>query len=46
MIKAFLCLTTLGKPAVNGTVTKAIILENFFMLPAIGFPSIPSCMFN
>ena len=29
-----------------GIERKAMILENFFIVPATGFPSIPSCMLD
>lgn len=37
---------TFGKLMVNGTVRTAMPLETFFMVPATGFPSNPSCILH
>jgi len=37
---------TFGNPMVKGTVRTARPLENFFMVPATGFPSKPSCILH
>lgn len=42
----YLIVHTLGKLIVNGIVKTAITLEKFFIVFNIGFPSMPSCIFN
>jgi len=37
---------TFGNPMVKGTVRTARTLETFFMVPAAGFPSMPSCILH
>lgn len=44
--KAKLEKLTFGNPMVKGTVRTARPLETFFMVPATGFPSIPSCILH
>lgn len=40
------CIYTLGKVDVKGIISAAKILETFFIVPAVGLPSKPSCAFS